>query len=71
MVNTINNVRSVDTTTLKSHIADYVAVDPHKKALDPPIVNTNRDQMGLKHPILARLICPVEVLAELVKNPVE
>ncbi|KAN0080290.1 hypothetical protein V8E55_009856, partial [Tylopilus felleus] len=72
MVDIINNTRSIDTTKLKSYIAQYVAPEPHRAALDPPIVNINgRDQMGLKHPVLTRFICPMDVLADFDENPEE
>ncbi|KAG6370181.1 hypothetical protein JVT61DRAFT_12328 [Boletus reticuloceps] len=70
MVDIINNTRSIDTTKLKSYIAQYAAPEPNKAALDPPIVNINgRDQLGLKHPVLARFICPMEALAAFDENP--
>lgn len=70
MVDIINNTRSIDATKLKSYIAQYAALEPHRAALDPPIVNINgRDQMGLKHPVLAHFICPMDVLADFDENP--
>ncbi|KAG6374560.1 hypothetical protein JVT61DRAFT_3909 [Boletus reticuloceps] len=72
MVDIINNTRSIDATKLKSYIAQYVAPEPQKAALNPPIVNINgQDRMGLKHPVLARFICPMEALAGFDADPIE
>ncbi|KAG8215163.1 hypothetical protein J3R82DRAFT_8666 [Butyriboletus roseoflavus] len=70
MNETIHSTRSVDTTSLKKHIAQYLPPNPHKAGLNPPIVNgSGRAEMGLKHPILARFLCPADKLGEYDRDP--
>lgn len=72
MIDIINNTILIDATKLKSYIAQYAAPEPHKAALDSPIVNINgQDRMGLKHPVLTCFICPMEVLAVFDEDSVE
>jgi len=60
MTEIIHGTRSVDSTSLKKHVAQYLPIDPHKEGIKPPIVNGSKAEMGLKHPVLARFLCPVD-----------
>jgi len=72
MNETIHGTRSIDATKLRTYIGQYAAPDPHKAGLDPPIINvTGREEMGLKHPVLARFICPADKLKQFMENPEE
>lgn len=72
MNETIHGTRSIDATKLRAHIGEYAAPEPHKAALDPPIVNSaGREGMGLKHPVLARFVCPADKLEQFMDNPEE
>ena len=72
MNETIHGTRSIDATSLRRYIGQYLSPDPRKAGLDPPIVSgSGRAEMGLKHPVLARMLCPVEKLDEYDNDPVE
>jgi len=72
MQNIINCTRSDDVSHLHPVIGSYVAPDPEKKALDPPVQpGTTKDRLGFNHPELARLLCPIRHLQEMLDNPVE
>lgn len=68
----IGQVRSEDASHLKPVIGKYAAPNPDDKDLEPPISANNhrsRAKMGLNHPQLARMICPVKYLGEYSKDP--
>ncbi|KAG8218943.1 hypothetical protein J3R82DRAFT_4654 [Butyriboletus roseoflavus] len=70
MNETIHSTQSVNATSLKKHIAQYLPPNPHKAGLNPPIVNgSGQAEMGLKHPILARFLCPADKLEEYNRDP--
>lgn len=66
MNSAIRATRSSDATRLKAQIGVYVALDPIKFSINPPINNgfTDKSHMGLKHPFLARMLCPVDYLKQ-------
>ncbi|KAG1788721.1 uncharacterized protein HD556DRAFT_1447573 [Suillus plorans] len=69
----IGQVRSEDASHLKPVIGQYAAYDPDDKDLDPPIrANNQRShaKMGINHPQLARMLCPVKHLGEYLKDPI-
>ncbi|KAG2367260.1 hypothetical protein BDR07DRAFT_1606178 [Suillus spraguei] len=69
----IGQVRSEDASHLKPVIGQYAAYDPDDKDLDPPIRANNqrsRAKMGINHPQLARMLCPVKCLGEYLKDPI-
>ncbi|KAG1907605.1 uncharacterized protein F5891DRAFT_1180621 [Suillus fuscotomentosus] len=58
----IGQVHSEDASHLKPVIGQYAAYDPDNKDLDPPICANNqrsRTKMGINHPQLARMLCPL------------
>ncbi|KAG2363842.1 hypothetical protein BDR07DRAFT_1223041, partial [Suillus spraguei] len=64
---------SEDASHLKPVIGQYAAYDPDDKDLDPPIRANNqrsRAKMGINHPQLARMLCPVKHLGEYLKDPI-
>jgi len=68
----IGQVRSEDVSHLKPVIGKYAAPDPDDEDLVPPISansHKSRAKMGLNHPQLARMLCPVKHLAEYSKDP--
>jgi hypothetical protein len=68
----IGQVQSEDSTHLKKSIARYAAYNPSSKGLEPPIFpdsKESRAKMGLNHPQLAQMLCPVKHLAEYQKSP--
>jgi hypothetical protein len=69
----IGQVCSEDASHLKPVIGQYAAYDPDDKDLDPPIRANNqwsRAKMGIHHPQLARMLCPVKHLGEYLKDPI-
>jgi len=69
----IGQVHSEDASHLKPVIGQYAAYDPDDKDLDPPIhANNQRScaKMGIHHPQLARMLCPVKHLGEYLKDPI-
>ena len=60
----INATRSNDCTRLRREICTYAAPDPTVSAVSPPIHAGNATQLGLNHPVLARMICPIEAIME-------
>ncbi|KAG9308734.1 hypothetical protein JVU11DRAFT_11522 [Chiua virens] len=70
MNKTIHSTRSIDATSLKKQIVQYLLPDPHKEGLKPSIVNgCGQAEMGLKHPVLAHFLCPVDQLEAYDKDP--
>ncbi|KAG6371164.1 hypothetical protein JVT61DRAFT_9944 [Boletus reticuloceps] len=68
----IHRTRSIDAMKLRSYIGQYVALDLHEAALNPPIINiTGREVMDLKHPVFMYFICPADRLKEFIENPEE
>ncbi|KAG2033985.1 hypothetical protein BDR03DRAFT_837036, partial [Suillus americanus] len=69
----IRQVCSEDASHLKPVIGQYAAYDPDDKDLDPPICANNqwsRTKMGINHPQLTRMFCPVKHLGEYLKDPI-
>lgn len=57
---TIKGLRANDTARLRDKIASYIPRDPMKDAVLPPIHPSKaRSQMGLNHPLLAQMLCPI------------
>jgi hypothetical protein len=68
----IRQVCSEDVSHLKPVIGKYAAPDPDNEDLVPPISansHKSRAKMGLNHPQLARMLCPVKHLAKYSKDP--
>ena len=58
-------MQHVPTTALeRREICTYAAPDPTVSAVSPPIHAGNATQLGLNHPVLARMICPIEAIME-------
>ena len=60
----ISATRSNDCTRLRREIGTYAAPDPTVAAVSPLIHGSNATQLGLNHPVLARMICPIEAVME-------
>ncbi|KAG1906581.1 uncharacterized protein F5891DRAFT_941926 [Suillus fuscotomentosus] len=66
----IGQVRSEDATHLKKSISRYTSYDSN--GLEPAIFPDSKDsctKMGLNHPQLVRMLCPVKHLVEYQKSP--
>lgn len=66
----IGQVRSEDAAHLKKSISRYASYDSN--GLEPAIFpdsKESRAKMGLNHPQLARMLCPVKHLVEYQKSP--
>jgi hypothetical protein len=63
----MSGARSTDTNRLKTHTADYVALDPMQEKV---ILRTGRSKVdrGFNHPILGRLLLPVDLLGDYDEN---
>lgn len=66
-----NDARGNDISTLKRNILSYLAYVLKICMLDPPIpVNaTKEDTYGMKHPQMARMLCPAEHLERFDADP--
>lgn len=72
MQTAINRARSDDASHLRPVIGSYAAPDPDTKHVDPPVqARGPRDQLGFNHPELARLLCPIRNLREMLDDPIE
>ena len=59
----IGSARSNDCTRLQRDIGHYVAPDPSVTAVTPPINGSSSPtQLGLNHPVLACLLCPIDAV---------
>ena len=68
----INRTRSDDASHLRSFIGSYAAPHPEKKVIDPPIQpRASKDRLGFNHPELARLLCPIRHLQEMINDPIQ
>ena len=68
----IDLARSNDCTRLWWDIGHYVAPDPSVTAVTPPINGSlSPTQLGLNHPVLACLLCPIEAVDEYDDDPTE
>ncbi|KAG9312315.1 hypothetical protein JVU11DRAFT_7629 [Chiua virens] len=67
----MKTLRANDTARLRDKIAGYLPRDPAKDAVIPPIYasSKSRSQMGLNHPLLARMLCPILSLKDFLAEP--
>ncbi|KAG2116899.1 hypothetical protein BD769DRAFT_1313100, partial [Suillus cothurnatus] len=63
--------RSDDSTRLKLQISKYVALNPAKDPVSPPIDDGSgqRTHMGINHPVLARFLCPIGEITRFQDDP--
>jgi hypothetical protein len=68
-----NGARSDDIGSLVHDGLEYIALDLPSKVLEPriPIKQKKDISRGFKHPVLARLLCPVKYLANFDADPKE
>ncbi|KAF9228984.1 hypothetical protein BS17DRAFT_690623 [Gyrodon lividus] len=69
----VRSTREDDSAYLKDKIGHYVSLNPAAAALSYPIHTEggSTSHMGLNHPVLARLLCPITVLADFQTDPEE
>ncbi|KAG2143968.1 hypothetical protein BD769DRAFT_1636738 [Suillus cothurnatus] len=68
----IGQIRSEDASHLKPFIGNYAVAQPGVKGLEPPIFSENkksRARMGVNHPQLAGMLCPVKHVNAYHNNP--
>lgn len=68
----IGQVHSEDASHLKPVIGQYAAPEPNVKGLEPPIFADTQQphaKMGINHPQLAAMFCPVKYLVEYQEDP--
>ncbi len=53
-----DSTRNEDISTLKKHIAAYIALDPITTPVVPPLPDTKKEDRGFNHPMIARLLIP-------------
>ncbi|KAH0826082.1 hypothetical protein J3R83DRAFT_5824 [Lanmaoa asiatica] len=72
MNKTISMTRSDDTARLKDKIGHYAAPNPAMASLTPPVYtgSGSRSNLGVNHPVLARFLCPITLLATFDEDPV-
>ena len=63
----ISSTRTNDSVRLRRYIARYSASDT--TAVNPSPSDSRWDQLGVNHPIFARMLCPIEVVGEYDDNP--
>lgn len=63
----LSNSRSTDANRLKVYTADYVPLDPEKEKVVLSIGRSKTDR-GFNHPVLGRLLLPVDLLGEYDEN---
>ncbi|KAG0702489.1 hypothetical protein DFH29DRAFT_804876 [Suillus ampliporus] len=68
----IGQVHSEDASHLKPVIGQYAAPEPEVKGPEPPIFADNQKscaKMGINHPQLAAMLCPVKHLGDYLDDP--
>ncbi|KAG2107476.1 uncharacterized protein F5147DRAFT_774303 [Suillus discolor] len=72
MQDIIGQIRSEDASKLKPYIGRYAALDAVNHPLTPAVYSDNqksRAMMGVNHPQLATMLCPIKHLAAYRENP--
>jgi hypothetical protein len=72
MQDVIGQIHSEDTSKLKPYIGCYAALDAENELLKPAIYSNNqksRAKMGVNHPQLAAMLCPIKHLAAYREDP--
>jgi hypothetical protein len=72
MQDVIGQIRSEDASKLKPYIGRYAALDAENEPLKPAIYSDNqksRAKMGVNHPQLAAMLCPIKHLAAYCEDP--
>lgn len=64
-----STARSDDTNSLRKYAPTYIAPNPNRDVVDPPIVGASKSGRGFSHPLTALLLCPRERLDDLIENP--
>ena len=64
---------SNDIGILKNSIIEYVSLIVPERRLDPPILPSDKksETRGFHHPMLTRLLCPVDKYSALMGNPTQ
>jgi len=67
----MGQVRADDASHLKGFISQYAAPEPTVKVLEPPIFTESKShaRMGVNHPELAAMICPIKHAKAYHENP--
>lgn len=73
MTKAVGSARSDDCSSLRDTGLSYVAMDLPGGRLEPPILpHTDKgSHRGFKHPVLARLLCPMRLIEDFDSNPAE
>jgi hypothetical protein len=72
MQDVIGQICSEDASKLKPYIGCYAALDAENEPLKPAIYSDNqksRAKMGVNHPQLAAMLCPIKHLAAYCEDP--
>jgi hypothetical protein len=65
-----SQARSEDIHALKKNGIRYILEKPWKDTFDPPLdISGGKGLRGWSHPQTARLLCPLQCLAEFDENP--
>jgi hypothetical protein len=65
-----SDARSEDSARLKKAGLDYLARDPNKDVISPPLTkNDPKSNRGFNHPATARLLCPIKYLVRFQQDP--
>jgi len=74
MQDVIGQICSEDVSKLKPYIGRYAALDAENDPLKPAIYSDNQKscaKMGMNHPKLTAMLCPIKHLAAYRKNLLE
>jgi hypothetical protein len=72
MQDVIGQICSEDASKLKPYIGHYVALDAENEPLKPAIYSDNQKshtKIGMNHPQLATMLCPIKHLAAYCEDP--
>jgi len=71
MQTVMGQARADDSSHLKSSISQYAVLEPTVKGLEPPIFmeSKSRARMGVNHPQLAAMLCPIKHAKAYHENP--
>jgi hypothetical protein len=70
MADAASEARSNDTGSLKHNAIAYIVANPSVDILTPPIARSeSKSDRGFNHPVIAKMLCPRDRLAEYNADP--
>lgn len=68
MIQSFGNARADDTHTARYGVPTFVPLDPLVDVVQPPITDV-KSARGFNHPIIGKLLCPLQLLPEYEADP--